>query len=324
MNRAHFAAATAALAAMPLTRGPASAATTELTFGSLSPSASEWMIYIADTKGFFAEQGLHLTTVQTGNVQNAINAVATKSVDFVSIGSDSVMAAQSRQLAVKFVIPGYNTMPYALVTGPQIKSWADLKGKTVAVGAKQDVTGILMRIMATANKLDPDKDLTPIVSGSTSSRFIALQTGNVDAVFLNPPFDFFAETKGMRILARASDYAKSWQFTGFAMNPDWVAAHRPDTVRLARAFRKAVDFAYKTPREAIDILQAASKTDTESCRKTYELAFVKTKSFDRNLKFDEAGLRAVAQAMRGVGTLQTVPPISDVVDASIALEAARG
>jgi NitT/TauT family transport system substrate-binding protein len=323
MNRAQFTAAAASLAAIPLAPRAASAAT-ELTFGSLSPSASEWMIYIAETKGFFAEQGLHLTTVATGNVQNAINAVATKSVDFVSIGSDSVMAAQARQLAVKFVIPGYNTMPYAFVTGPQITSWADLKGKTVAVGAKQDVTGMLLRIMASANKLDPDKDLNTIVSGSTSSRFVALQTGNVDAVFLNPPFDFFAETKGMRILARAGDYAKAWQFTGYAMNPDWIVSRRADAVRLARAFRKAVDFAYKTPKEAIDILAAASKTDPESCRKTYDLAFTKTKSFDRNLRFDEAGLRAVAQAMRGVGTLQTIPGYNDVVDASIAQEAARG
>src|SRR5258708_40277648 len=104
MNRAQFTAAAASLAAIPLAPRAASAAT-ELTFGSLSPSASEWMIYIAETKGFFAEQGLHLTTVATGNVQNAINAVAPKAVDFVSIGSDSVMAAQARQLAGKFAIP---------------------------------------------------------------------------------------------------------------------------------------------------------------------------------------------------------------------------
>jgi NitT/TauT family transport system substrate-binding protein len=323
MNRAGFVAASAAAAAVPFATRAAAAAT-ELTFGSLSPSASEWIIYIAEAKGFFAEQGLNLTTISTGNVQNAINFVVTKSVDFVSIGSDSVMAAQARQLAVKFVIAGYNTMPYALVTGPRVASWADLKGKTVAVGAKQDVTGILLRVMAAANKLDVDRDLNTIVSGSTASRFVALQTGNVDAVFLNPPFDFFAETKGMHILARASDYEKSWQFTGYAMNPDFIATRRPDAVRLARAFRKAVDFGYKNSKEAVDILAAVSKTDTASCQKTYDLAFVKTKSFDRNLRFDEAGLRAVAQAMTSVGTLQTIPALSDVVDVSIAQDAARG
>src|SRR5258708_39260218 len=105
------------------------------------------------------------------------------------------------------------------------------------------------------------------------------------------------------------------------MNPDWIVSRRADAVRLARAFRKAVDFAYKTPKEAIDILAAASKTDPESCRKTYDLAFTKTKSFDRNLRFDEAGLRAGAPAMRGVGTPQTIPRLTHRVGASSAQEA---
>jgi NitT/TauT family transport system substrate-binding protein len=322
MNRARFAAGVAAAAALPLLPRPARALT-ELTFGSLSPSNAEWMLYIAQAKGFFTDQGLHVTTVSTGNIQNAINAVATRSVDFVSIGTDSVMAAQSRKLPVKMVIPGFNTMPYAFVTSAQIKTWADLKGKTVAVGAKQDVTGILLRTMASANKLDVDRDLNTIVSGSTSSRFIALQSGNVDAVFLNPPYDFFAESKGLRILARGSDYAKPWQFTGYTMNPDWLAANRPTAVGIAHAFYRAVDFAYKTPKDAVAILADVSKTDPASCEKAYDLAFVKTKSFDRELKFDEAGIRAVAQAMIGVGTLQSVPPIGDVVDLSIARDAVR-
>jgi ABC-type nitrate/sulfonate/bicarbonate transport system substrate-binding protein len=322
MKRSDFVAAAAATGAAALAPVPVRAAT-ELIFGSLSPSTSEWMLYVAEQKGFFNEQGLHITTIPVNNIQNAINTVATKAADFVSIGSDSVMAARSHDLPVKMVISGYNTIPYGFVVGPNIKSWADLRGKTVAVGAKTDVTGILLRIMAKANNLDPDKDLTLIVSGSTSSRFIALQSGNVDAVFLNPPFDFFAESKGMRILARASDYAKPWQFTGYAMNPDWLASHRKEAVGLARAFRKAVDYAYRNPAETVDILATASKNDAAACKKAYDLAFVKTKSFDRDLKFDEAGLRAVAQAMMGVGTITAIPKFTDIVDSSVAQEAAR-
>jgi ABC-type nitrate/sulfonate/bicarbonate transport system substrate-binding protein len=322
VKRSDFVAATAGAGAVMLTRAPARAAT-EIVFGSLSPSTSEWMLYVAEQRGFFTEQGLHITTISVGNVQNSINSVATKAADFVSIGSDSVMAAQAHDLPVKLVIPGYNTMPYGLVVGPNIKTWADLRGKTVAVGAKTDVTGILLRIMAKANNLDPDRDLTTIVSGSTSARFIALQSGNVDAVFLNPPFDFYAESKGMRILARASDYAKPWQFSGYVMNTDWLLTHRKEAVALARAFRKAVDFSYKNPAGAIDVLATASQNDQASCKKAYDLAFVKTKAFDRNLKFDETGIRAVAQAMLGVGTITTIPKVSDVIDASIGQEATR-
>jgi hypothetical protein len=94
-------------------------------------------------------------------------------------------------------------------------------------------------------------------------------------------------------------------------------------VALARAFRKAVDFSYKNPAGAIDVLATASQNDQASCKKAYDLAFVKTKSFDRNLKFDETGIRAVAQAMLGVGTITTIPKVSDVIDASIGQEATR-
>lgn len=299
------------------------ASLTEIVFGTLGPTSSNWSLYLADQQGYFRQEGLRLTTIITSNPVNTLNQLATGSLDIASDGTDTVVAGVVHKLPVKVVSTFMVGNPYALVVTSGINGWADLKGKNVGVGTKEDVTGMLMDAMAHAHKYDMNRDFNLVVIGNTGARYQALTTGNIQGGFLGQPYDFLAEAKGMHVLGRASDYFKDWMYTSVVVNAPWAAAHRDLVVKFIRALRKGTVYGYEHPQDAIAALVAATKVDPDSAQKAYALDFQTQKVFSRTGIVPEKGVRAVMDAMLRIGSITAAPPISDVVDNSFAQEAQR-
>jgi NitT/TauT family transport system substrate-binding protein len=252
-----------------------------------------------------------------------INQVATGAVNFATAGTDSVVNAVARHLPIKIVAPSMVTPPYSLITLPSITSWQQLKGKTVILATKQEITAIAFRMMAKANHLDWNNDFSIALAGSTPARFAALKSGNVQGAMLGQPFNFMAEAQGMRTLDESYNYMKVWMFDGIAVNPNWAATHREEIVAFLRALRKASEYAYTHRQEAIDILQAETRSDRATIEKTYDLDFGKWHAFSRNEQIDPKDVQGVIDGVVQQGVLPSGPPLSDVVDLSYGREAAR-
>src|SRR5277367_2614042 len=92
------------LAALAFMAGPPAVAQTpltEMTFGILTPTASEWPVYIAQAEGFYKDEGLNVTIVEGNTPPNVINMVATNGANMVDNGCDSEIAAVIHQLPLK-------------------------------------------------------------------------------------------------------------------------------------------------------------------------------------------------------------------------------
>jgi NitT/TauT family transport system substrate-binding protein len=232
------------------------------------------------------------------------------------------MGAINHGLPIKMIAPGFQTNPYTLVAVPSVTNWAQLKGKTIVIGPKLDVTGITLGKMVQAHKMTMD-DFNVIVSTSTTARFAAISSGNVQAAMLNQPFDLVAISKGMHQLATAHDVIKDWLFEVFSVNTSWVASNRPTAVHFLRAVRKAIQYGYAHPDEAAQILVAVTNIEPDVARKAYDLNWRQWHAFDPNLRFDFAGMRAVANGAVGSGILQSVPDLATFYDPTLVAEAVR-
>lgn len=156
---------------------------TEVLFGNLSPSASEWPIYIAEEQGFFKEQGLKVTIIASGGPTNVINALASGGTQVADDGTDSYIAAVAHGLPIKMVMPQFQTMPYQLVVQPTVTTWAQLKGKNIDLGTKKDVTAIAFYKMAEDHGMK-DTDFSLIVGGNSGARYEALIANRVEGSLL--------------------------------------------------------------------------------------------------------------------------------------------
>jgi ABC-type nitrate/sulfonate/bicarbonate transport system substrate-binding protein len=82
-----------------------------------------------------------------------------------------------------------------LVSRPELKSYADLKGKvmgTTTLGGSQHTAGI--RLLRKAG-LNPDKDLTVVLGGDVPTQLQALVNGSIQVGILSPPMVIVARDK---------------------------------------------------------------------------------------------------------------------------------
>jgi ABC-type nitrate/sulfonate/bicarbonate transport system substrate-binding protein len=292
----------------------------EITFGILTPTAAEWPLYLADSQGYWKDEGIQLTVINGNSPPNVINSVATNGVNMADNGCDSEIVAIQKGLPIKMITSMFNVNPYSLVVAPSVKSWADLKGKAVELGTKQDVTAIALSSMAAAHKLTLD-DFNIIIGGNSTARYAALSGGSVQAAMLAQPFDLVAESKGYTILGTASDTIKDWAFTCVAVNNGWAAKNRPLVLKFMRALRKAIQYGYTHKAEAVAALVAQTHAEPAVASKAYDIDFTKWKAFDPNLKVSATALNSIGKYQISFGIIPSMPPMSDLYDSSYQAEA---
>lgn len=324
MNRRPTRAAVIAGAVAALARPAAAqnAALTELSVAIVSATAVEWHLMTADKGGFFRNEGLHVTFVNAGSPANVVNLLASGSVGLADTSTDSGIGAIAHGLPLKFIAPGFVPDPYTLVSAPGVTGWAQLKGKTVMLGPKLDVTGITFTRMAQAHGLTMN-DFDVVVATSTTARYAALMSGNVAATMLNQPYDLLAMAKGMHRLAVAADYVKPWLFGAAIVNTGWAAANRGTAIRFLRAIRKAIEAAYARPDDAVAALVGSTNIDPPTAREAYDLIFRRWHAFDPALRIDPAALRAVASGSIASGIITAMPSTASIYDPSFVAEALR-
>lgn len=294
----------------------------ELSIPVVTPASPELAVMIADKQGFFREQGLHVTLVTAGSPANVISLVATGGGTIAISSTDSLMGGIAHGLSYKFIAPGFAADPYTLVTVPSVTTWAQLKGQKVLLGQKLDVSGISFSRMAAAHGMTMD-DFDIAVAGSTTARYTGLLSGQVQATMISAPFDILAESKGMHVLAVSHDYVKNWMFQGIVANTTWLAEHRPVAVGFLRALRKAIQYGYAHPDVAESTLVAETNVAPDIAKTTYDLGWRQWHAFDPDLRFDLAGMRAVAEGAVASKILTAMPDLASMIDPSVRAEALR-
>ncbi len=294
----------------------------EINFGILTPTAAEWPLYIAETQGFFKAEGIKLTIINGNSPPNVINSVATNGMNMADNGCDSELVAIQKGLPIKIITSMFNVNPYSLVVAPGIKTWADLKGKAIELGTKQDVTAIALGSMAAAQKLTLD-DFNIIIGGNSTARYAALSGGSVQGAMLAQPYDLNAESKGYTILGTASDTIKDWAFTCVAVNNGWAAANRPLVLKFLRAVRKGTQYGYAHKADAVAALVAQTHVEPAIAGKAWDIDFGKWKAFDPNLKLSTTAMQSIGKYQIDFKVIPSMPAMSEIYDPSFVADALK-
>jgi NitT/TauT family transport system substrate-binding protein len=240
-----------------------------ITTGSNNPI--EFPMMIAEAQGYLKEAGIELDMVGAQSTAAAMQQLAAGSGHMATGGLTDPLYAIDKGAKIALLRILAQVPPYTLWAKPNIKSFADLRGKLVMVGGSKDITRIYYERMVTPNGLKKtDYDL--IFAGTTPARFAALQSGGVDASILLPPFSFKAEGLGFSLVGRLSDYVKDLPFTSLAVNIEWAKSHKPLVMAFLKAYRRGVEWFYedRNRAEAIQILINKSRAAPSDAEATYD------------------------------------------------------
>ncbi len=297
---------------------------TQVSYGNILISAANWPFLIAEEEGMFRREGIDFKRIIGGNTTATTQALVAGSIDFAQMNLVNVLAANSAG-ADLVVIAGDATVPiYTLIVHPSIKSYADLKGKRLAVTSPTDPLNYVLARMLAANGLMPG-DYELISLGGVPNRLAAVQKGGVAGSLMNQPSDFIALASGFSSLGHSTDYVDNFQYTITGTRRSWAQKNKSLVVRFLRAYVRACQFFYdpKNKESVIRVLAERAKANLEEAEKTYALYVQTKKSIPLDGGVDLQGARKVAENWKDFGLQKMPPPVDRVIDLSYLAEATK-
>lgn len=293
-------------------------AQTKITIGEVgNGAANHWPSYIAIEQGFYKSRNLLVDYVPAPSSAGVMQQLAAGSIDMGAGGLADPIRAIDKGAPVTLFRTEASVAPYEVYARKDIKSWADLRKKTIMIGGVKDITRIYLERMAIPNGLKPgDYDL--LFAGATAQRFAALVSGSIDATIVNPPFNFKAKGLGFTRLGATPDYVRDFPFTGYAVSIAWAKQHRAEITSFLAAYQQGVDFFYdKSNRaRAVDIAQKYLKVDRADVEETYDF-YQGLKIFDRTGLIVNSGIENLLKVLKELGDVDGSIDVARYYDASI-------
>lgn len=208
------------------------------------PGAPNLPTFAAIEQGFFAEEGLEIALSITPSSIFQAEQVAAGAFDIAFTAFDNVVAYREGQGAAKVdpdycVIVGATQLELALVVAPEIQSYSDLKGRSIALDALS--TGFAFALFDMMEKAGLAKDDVSFAAvGATPQRWQSVKAGEHAGTLTIEPFTSIAERAGFKVLDLSSRHYASYQ-GGVVAAPRGYVANNPDTVKaFIRAYLRGV------------------------------------------------------------------------------------
>ena len=291
------------LAVLALLLAPSlSQAETMLNIGVVSRTIFYLPTWTAIQQGFFKQEGLDVRIeVYDGSekISDDLRAGA-KQIGITSI--ENIVAEAYKGGALKLVAATAQRPPHFIIAQPEIKSLADLKGKTIGVVSMKEGTTFFVADIAKAGGFALSDVKVEAVGGSPT-RARLLRERKIDAGLQPYPLSYEAEAAGFSNLGAIAKLVPDYQFTSVAVDETWARANRALLVGFLRALRRGTDYMFAHPDESAELGAKELRTTAALARRALEDT-ARMDVLARDLGLTDASLKRVFE---NVQAAQLVP-----------------
>ncbi|HEX2547496.1 MAG TPA: ABC transporter substrate-binding protein [Ramlibacter sp.] len=266
------------------------------------PGGFNWPIWVAQTQGFFAREGVAPVLVPTPNSRTQMTGLIEGKYDIAMTAIDNVIAYREGQAGIAIdgsdlvTVMGGDNGFLKLVGREDVRSVADLRGKDLAVDSL--TTGyafVLMEIME-RNGLVLDRDYKTVAAGGGVERYNAMVERKFAGTLLISPFDVMAKARGLNVITDASAALGSYQGYTAAVRRSWARENERHLVGYIRAYRQGVAWLYDPANReaALDLFMRNVPNSTRQTAETsYAVLLDPVSGMQRNAAMDLRGVQAV-------------------------------
>lgn len=272
-------------------------------------------IVIGDREGFFRREGLDFRVIVPipGGADKMIEALHDDTADITHVATPFLIRAALARSDAVAIAAEFNNPVYSLVAKPAIKTFADLKGKLVALADETGTITISTRKLLALHGLREGDFRVKIIEG-TPARFQCLVRGECDAAPLGQPQDFSAVEKGCRVLGLSTEAVPELLYTVTAARRSWAEAHKEMLVHYARGLASAFKFIRNPAKRAVVVKTIVETTDASAAaaEETLKLYFDPERGvLPRQGEINIKGLERVIAYMGEAGTLKKPLPTAE-------------
>jgi ABC-type nitrate/sulfonate/bicarbonate transport system substrate-binding protein len=239
---------------------PQAQAQTKVTIVTFA-SATNLPVWVARERGFFAKQGLEVRQEITRGSTPAMRGLMEGKYQFGSSALDNTIAISEGQGDVKFdnfdvaAILGVHSGMNKIIGRPEIKRFADIKGKAIASDALTSGYGLVLVKILASHGLTANKDYTAVAVGSTPNRVKAMQAGKAVAAVISPPVHFGLLKEGYNLLADATEAIGAYQGSAFIVRRSWAKANEKTVLAFLRAQIAATDYVFANKAGSLAVMR---------------------------------------------------------------------
>ena len=313
------------LVVMSLSFGSLSAQTApeKITLGTITLSLNNLPIYVAQDKGFFAKENLFVEAVVLNASTRAIPALIGGSTQISASSAMTTIRAVEKGANLKIVGGLINAPVYDLYAPAKYKSIKELKGTTIGVTGLITSDTVLMKEMLKANGLEYPRDYAMLAIGGTPERWLAMQTGNVAAGILSPPYTFVADEAGFTNLGSTAKYTPNFTQTVFNVRAEWAQEKKAVLVRFLRATLRASHWIHTQKEDTVRIIAKRFKFSEKHSEAAWRY-FISNNAIPKDGEVNAKGMDKVMQLLVEDGTMRPPLPKTDkYMDLSYLDEARR-
>jgi NitT/TauT family transport system substrate-binding protein len=254
--------------------------------------------YVAEQKGFFKKHGAEVKLVWFANYTDSISALSAGQLDANSQTWSDTMGPLAKGIPIKAILVNDNSAGNdALVVGPKIKGFADLKGKSVALEQFSVSHFVLVNALAKNGMKLADVKIVNLSAGDAAAAFMS---GRVDAAVVWNPWIAQIEASGKgKALFTSKDLPGLIPDLLVAQEKS-IKAKRKDLVGMIKAWFDTVAFIQAKPDEAAAIMSKVVAMKPQE----YKVFLPGTRFFDA--KLNQEGLGDASKPLSLLGVAPTV------------------
>lgn len=244
-------------------------AETALRIGVVSRTIFYLPAWTAEQQGFFKAAGIDpkievyndahkiFTDLKAGNIQIGISSIETVVLDGYNGGALRLVAGSAQR------------PPHFIIAQPEIKTLADLKGKTIGVVSMHEGTTFFVKDIAKAGGFALADVKVEAVGGSPARQKL-LKEKKIDAGLQPYPLSYEAEAAGLSNLGPIATLVPDYQFTSVMVDNKWAAQNRTLLVSFLRALRKGTDYMFAHPDQSAELGAKELNTTPANARRALE------------------------------------------------------
>jgi ABC-type nitrate/sulfonate/bicarbonate transport system substrate-binding protein len=302
----------AAVTALLATHGPARAQALQPVSVIVFPGGFNWPIWVAQEKGYFADRGIEVKLTNTPNSVFQLTGLIEGRFDIGMTAIDNVVAYMEGQGEAQvttppdlFVFMGADNGLLSLVVAPEIKGFADLKGKTLSVDAMTTGYAFVLFDLLERGGLKKD-DYEVVRAGGVLARWEALRERKHASTMLLTPFDILAKNAGFNVLQPAIEVYKNYQGLVGAARREWARDNRAKLEAYIRGYIAALDWlgAPANKADAIAILRKQLPQMSPELAEESYAALAPPKGFFPKARIDMEGVKRVLELRSRYGAPQ--------------------
>lgn len=248
-----------AIVLLLLALGIAPAQAQKLVIAWTSVSAFNSPFGIMPEAGFYKQEGLDVDTIFILSSPTA--AKATLAGDIAISAQNSQVVADSGLAGGDLVSMGavVNIVPFYMMANSEIKTIADLKGKTVGISRFGAASDFGTRMFLAKHGLEANKDVAFVQIGGQPEIAAALAKKLIAAAAMSQPMAAVAEQQGARLLANMVKDEIPFVHLSLTTTKRFLKEHRAQAKAFLRAYARSMHFLYTRKEDTLKIFQKYTK-----------------------------------------------------------------